>query len=303
MAGLPGGDFTERLAYFALLPWALLRYRSDLVVEDFGAPFSTVAVPWMTTRPVVGVVQWLFAKEKSRQYHLPFAWVERLGVRSHYRMIAVSDDLGLVLADLNRRAAVSVVANGLDDGAFVDYDRPRSGIAYLGRLEVAQKGLDLLLEAFAQVVEQIDQTLVIAGDGPDRQVLGDLARSLGIEDRVRFAGRIAAGDRFAWLASAELVAMPSRYETFGMVAAEALAVRTPVVAFDIPCLRALVDDTVGARVAAFDVGEFADALRSLSRDAAGTRHLGSAGPARIRGLRWDDLAVEQGRIYRQAVDQ
>jgi glycogen synthase len=260
-------------------------------------------VPWMTTRPVVGVVQWLFAKEKSRQYHLPFAWVERLGVRSHYRMIAVSDDLGLVLADLNRRATVSVVANGLDDDAFVAYDRPRSGIAYLGRLEVAQKGLDLLLEAFARVADETDQTLVIAGDGPDRQVLGDLAQSLGIEDRVRFVGRIAAADRFAWLASAELVAMPSRYETFGMVAAEALAVRTPVVAFDIPCLRALVDDTVGARVAAFDVGEFADALRSLSRDASRTRDLGSAGPARIRGLRWDHLAVEQGRIYRQAIDE
>ena len=79
--------------------------------------------------------------------------------------------------------------------------------------------------------------------------------------------------------------------------------RTPVVAFDIPCLRALVDDTVGARVAAFDVGDFADALRSLSLDAARARHLGSAGPGRIRGLRWDDLAVEQGRIYRQAVDE
>jgi glycosyltransferase involved in cell wall biosynthesis/O-antigen/teichoic acid export membrane protein len=303
MAGLPGGDFAERLAYFAFLPWALLRYRSDLVVEDFGAPFSTVAVPWMTTRPVVGVVQWLFAKEKSQQYHLPFAWVERLGVRSHYRMIAVSDDLGLVLSELNRRAAVSVVANGLDDDAFVGYDRPRSGIAYLGRLEVAQKGLDLLLEAFARVAEEIDQTLVIAGDGPDRQVLGDLARSLGIEDRVRFVGRIGADERFAWLASAELVAMPSRYETFGMVAAEALAVRTPVVAFDIPCLRALVDDTVGARVAAFDVGAFADALRSLSLDTVRSRHLGSAGPERIGGLHWGDLAAEQGHIYRQALEE
>ena len=81
--GIAGGDFPERLAYFAALPYALLRYRSDLVVEDFGAPFSSVAVPWMTSRPVLGVVQWLFAAEKSAQYHLPFSWVERVGVRSH----------------------------------------------------------------------------------------------------------------------------------------------------------------------------------------------------------------------------
>ena len=92
--GLVGSDFTERLAYFAALPWALMRYRSDLVVEDFGAPFSSVAVPWLTSRPVVGMVQWLFAEEKSIQYHLPFSWVERAGVRAHRRLITVSVDLG-----------------------------------------------------------------------------------------------------------------------------------------------------------------------------------------------------------------
>lgn len=302
IAGLPGGDFTERLAYFAFIPWALFRYRSDLVVEDFGAPFSTVAVPWMTTRPVLGVVQWLFAREKSQQYHLPFSWVERVGVRSHYRMIAVSEDLGLVLTNLNRRARVAVIGNGLDERAFTDYNFPRFGIVYLGRLEIDQKGLDLLLEAYARITNDIDQPLVIAGDGPDDKTLKDLALSLGIGDRVQFIGRVASENRFALLASADVVAMPSRYETFGMVAAESLAVRTPVVAFDIPCLRALIDDRVGARVTAFDVNLFADALRSLSLDKTRRHDLGSAGPDRVKGLSWDDLAAEQGRIYESQIN-
>ena len=302
IAGLPGGDFAERLAYFAFLPWALFRYRSDLVIEDFGAPFSSVAVPWMTTRPVVGVVQWLFAKEKSRQYHLPFSWVERMGVRSHDRMIAVSHELGTVLTGLNRRAGVAVIANGLDGAAFLGYDRERSDIVYLGRLEIAQKGLDLLLEAYALIVADIDQSLVIAGDGPDDQVLRDLARSFGIEDRVHFIGRLPAEHRFEQLAASDLVAMPSRYETFGMVAAESLAVGTPVVAFDIPCLRALIDNQVGVSVTAFDVNQLADALRSLCLDEARRRRLGAAGPERVAGLRWDELAAEQGRIYREVID-
>jgi len=302
MAGIPGGDFAERLAYFALLPWALFRYRSDLVVEDFGAPFSTVAVPWMTTRPVVGVVQWLFAKEKSRQYHLPFSWVERVGVQSHNRLIAVSEDLGLRLSDVNPRAKVSVIANGLDEDAYNIHDCSRSGIVYLGRLEIAQKGLDLLFEAFARIADDVDEMLVIAGDGPDDQTLKDLALSLGIKDRVRFVGRVAIEDRFELLASADLVAMPSRYETFGMVAAESLAVRTPVVAFDIPCLRALIDNTVGARVTAFDVSEFADALRSLSLDEPRRKHLGSSGPQRVAHLRWNELSAEQGEIYWELVN-
>ena len=117
-SGLALGDFPARLAYFAALPWTLFRHRSDLVVEDFGAPFSTVAVPWLTARPVIGSVQWLFAAEKSRQYHLPFSWVERLGVRAHRNMVAVSDDLGAELRNRNPRARVTVIANGLDPGAF-----------------------------------------------------------------------------------------------------------------------------------------------------------------------------------------
>ena len=273
------GTSGRNSAYFACLPWALLKYDSDLVIEDFGAPFSSVAVPWMTARPVLGVVQWLFANEKSKQYHLPFSVVERLGVRSHRRMIAVSDDLGAELTERNPRAEVTVVANGLDEGAFDSYDRSRSGIAYLGRLEAAQKGLDLLLEAFAQVADQIEQDLILGGDGPDRDDLVAQADRLGIGDRVRFVGRIAAADRFDWLAGADLVAMPSRYETFGMVAAEALAVATPVVAFDIPCLRALVDEDVGRRVPAFEVEAFAAALLALAHDARLRRELGDAGPA------------------------
>jgi amino acid adenylation domain-containing protein len=298
-AGVPGADFPERLTYFAALPLVLLRYPSDVVVEDFGAPFSSVAVPWMTGRPVVGVVQWLFAREKSLQYHLPFHWVEALGVRSHRAMIAVSDDLGAALAARNPSAEVTVVANGLDAAAFEHYDRERTGIAYLGRLEIAQKGLDLLIEAYARIAGAVDQDLFLAGDGPDRPALVELAGELGVGDRVHFVGRVDAADRFAWLAGADLVAMPSRYETFGMVAAEALAVGTPVVAFDIPCLRALVDADVGARVPAFDVGAFAEAVRALAVDAGLRRRLGDRGPERVGDLRWDELARQQADVYRR----
>jgi amino acid adenylation domain-containing protein len=296
-----GGDFLERLAYFATIPLSLLRYRSDLVVEDFGAPFSSVAVPWMTRRPVIGVVQWLFAVEKSKQYHLPFAMVESIGVRSHRRLVAVSDDLGAVLAGRNPAAEVTVVANGLDSGAFATYEVPRRGIGYLGRLEIAQKGLDLLLESYARVAGSVDQDLYLAGDGPDRRVLAEMTERLGIAERVHFVGRVPADERFEWLAGCDLVAMPSRYETFGMVAAEALAVRTPVVAFDIPCLRALVDDSVGARVAPFSVEEFACALESMAASARKRRRLGEGGPARVAKLNWDELADAQGGIYAEVL--
>jgi phosphoheptose isomerase/glycosyltransferase involved in cell wall biosynthesis/O-antigen/teichoic acid export membrane protein/polysaccharide pyruvyl transferase WcaK-like protein len=300
--GLPFGRFTSVLAYFATIPYALVRYPSDLVVEDFGAPFSTIGVPWMTGRPVVGVVQWLFARDKARQYHLPFHLVESAGLRAHRQLVAVSEELATTLRQRNRRATVVAVQNGLEDDAFrAPSSAPRANIVYLGRLEIAQKGLDLLLAAFAEVAHQIDADLVIGGDGPDRPTLEAAARRLRIAGRVRFVGRVDSADRLDFLAGAALVAMPSRFESFGMVAAEALAVGTPVVAFDIPCLRALVTPETGELVPSFRTDLFGRALCRLMHDPERRDRIGRSGPASLAPLRWDLVADQQGAEYRRAL--
>jgi glycosyltransferase involved in cell wall biosynthesis/O-antigen/teichoic acid export membrane protein len=301
-AGIAAGPWVSVLSYFAAIPLILWRNPSDLVVEDFGAPFSSVAVPWLTSRPVVGVVQWLFAEQKREQYHLPFHLIERFGVRAHRRLIAVSGELGQILEERNHRAEVAVVPNGLDANACVTRRPPRRGIAYLGRIEIAQKGLDLLLRSYAKVAGQIEQDLHIGGDGPDRAALEDLAHALGVSSRVHFIGRVAADDRFQWLAGADLLAMPSRYETFGMVAAEALAVATPVVAFDIPCLREVVGEDAGVLVPPFDVDRYSQALRAVASDPSLAAELGRSGPAQVASLRWETLASSQGQLYRAALE-
>jgi glycosyltransferase involved in cell wall biosynthesis len=281
------------LSYFAFLPWALLRYPSELVLEDFAAPFSSIAVPWLTSRPVIGIVQWLFAKEKAAQYRLPFHWVERFGVASHRHLLAVSEDLGAELRRRNPQATVFVVENGLPDEAFQPRERARKNILFLGRLEIMQKGLDMLLQAFASVAHTTDSELLIAGAGPDEQKIRDLTRRLGVAHRVVFVGHVPPADRFELLASAELVAMPSRYETYGLVAAEALAVGTPVVAFDIPCLRSIVAGAGGVLVPAFDTNAYARALASTLSDGALRSRLGNAGRQTVGHLRWDDVAEKQ----------
>ena len=297
--GLPVGYFGSLLSYFAAVPWALWRYDSELVVEDFAAPFSSVAVGYLTRRPVLGVAQWLFASDKARQYHLPFHVIEQIGLRSHRRLIAVSEDMAEAVRTRNPTATVSVIPGGLPVEAFEDWARPRGDILYLGRLEIYQKGLDLLLEAFAKIADVIPQRLVIAGDGPDRHAVEAMASALGLRDRVRFVGWIPPDGRFEWLAGADFIAMPSRYESFGLVAAEALAVETPVVAFEIPCLREIVGSDVGAIVPKGDVDALAKAMRALSVDPARRAALGAAGKAKVAHLTWDLAADAQGAIYRE----
>jgi glycosyltransferase involved in cell wall biosynthesis len=190
-----------------------------------------------------------------------------------------------------------VIGNGLPDEAFVNRDGPRKGILYLGRLEIAQKGIDMLLAAFAAIAPYTDRTLTIAGAGPDEEEIRALAESVGVADRVLFIGQVAPADRFDLLASAELVAMPSRYETFGMVAAEALAVGTPVVAFDIACLRAIVLPSSGVLVQPFDIDAYAAALYRILSDDWLRNSLGDSGRVSVDRLRWDGIAEVQRDLY------
>jgi glycosyltransferase involved in cell wall biosynthesis len=168
------GRTVSFLSYFVSVPFSLLMFPSDIVVEDFAAPFSSIAVPWLTRRPVIGVVQWLFAREKATQYRLPFHLVEQLGLHSHTDLIAVSEDLASELRERNPNADVTVIANGLDADAFTPRHLERSNSFYLGRLELAQKGLDLLIEAFAVVATDSDTDLLIGGDGPDEAAIRGL---------------------------------------------------------------------------------------------------------------------------------
>ncbi len=99
----------------------------------------------------------------------------------------------------------------------------------VGRL-VPQKGWDVAIRAFAQVVKQRPAQLAIAGVGPDEAALSRLIAELGLADHVHLLGFQA--QPLGWMAAADLVLMSSRYEGFGNVLVEALAVGTPVVSTD-----------------------------------------------------------------------
>ncbi len=293
--------FTRTLGY-ALTAVRECRSRpADLVVEDFFAPVSSAAAPLWSGRPTVGVVQWLNAREKARQYRVPFHLVERFGVRRHRRLVAVSHHVGATLQTLNPTATVEVIGNGIPSTAVLTHRAPGPDVLFVGRLEIAQKGPDLLLRAWELASPRIDGDLVLAGSGPDEARLRGLVERAGLTDRVRFAGRVDEQGALELMAGARLVAMASRFETFGMVAVEALATGTPVVAFDIDALREVLPSGCTRRVPAFDVEAFAAELVSAHRD---DEWIAAAAPRARRfaaGFDWDVLAARQEAVYADAV--
>lgn len=296
----------DRLAYFALLGPVILRTPHDLVVEDFGAPFSVAGSPLLTRRPVVASVQWLFAREMRAKYRLPFDAVERVGLHLYDDFVVVSDWLGERVRTRRPGAVVETVPNGVEPALFALEPARREHLLFLGRLDVAQKGGDLLFGVYERVVGRLGEAappLVVAGDGPDRAAMVRAAERAGVAGRVRFVGHAVGDAKRELLARAHAVLMPSRHETFGMVAVEAQAAGTPVVVFDVGPLREIAGGGDARLVPPFDLDAFAEAAIELIRSPVAAGTASAVGRAWARRYDWDTIADAVDAHFGRAVER
>lgn len=174
----------------------------------------------------------------------------------------------------------------------------------IGR-HVAQKGLDLLLAAWARVIaSRPDARLHIVGDGPLQAGLRAQAEALGLAASVEWIA--PTRDVEAQFRQAALFVLPSRYEGMPLALLEAQALGVPAVAFDCPTgPRDILTPDTGVLVPAGDVKAFADAILALLADAGRRRAMAFAAIARSREQfslshhfeRWTDLAR---RVEREA---
>ena len=192
------------------------------------------------------------------------AWAIELGMCSPRQIMAIPNGI----ADVGRNREVGLAElrreMGAEDGDLV--------ILSMARL-AADKGLEYLIEAAAMLphTERRIQ-IVIAGDGPERDRLEQLASHLGVTDRVRFLGfREDVGDL---LAASDLVVLPSLREGLSIALLEAMAAGKPIIATSIGSQREVASHAEMARLV-----PPADA-RALERShCAAGRRSGADGPA------------------------
>lgn len=173
-------------------------------------------------------------------------------------------------------------------------------IGAVGRL-TPQKRFHLLLEAMPRVLaKRADARLVVIGTGPDEAALVEQSRRLGFAGQVLFAGH--RQDVAECLPAFDVLAMPSLYESQGLVMVEALAARVPVVASDLPCFHE-IDGHRGA-VTFCDVTSpqaLADAVLRLLGDAHAREHAGLAGNLRARHYSAEAHAAAVCALYDEHV--
>ncbi len=174
---------------------------------------------------------------------------------------------------------VEVIWNGIPTRPL----RPRLStpptVAFAGRL-VKEKGINILLKAFADVVKQIPSArLLIAGAGPERENLDALISSLGISSHVAMLGHLSRSEVERIFDGAWVQAVPSLWaEPFGIVAVEAMMRGTAVVASGTGGLSEIVQDgETGFIVPPGDVNALAESLLKLLNNCELSERMGRAG--------------------------
>ena len=134
----------------------------------------------------------------------------------------------------------------------------------IGRL-VPQKGFDMLIKAFALVLESTSARLIILGEGPNRPELEALAHGLGITERVHMPG--FETNPYAWMKRAKVFVLSSRYEGLSNALVEAMACGCSVVAIESAtgARETLLDGRAGRLVTTNDIQILADAIRETLR--------------------------------------
>ncbi|MEW6332629.1 MAG: glycosyltransferase, partial [Pseudomonadota bacterium] len=242
---------------------------------------------------------------------------------AHERWLAKVADRIIVPAERERQnlltfyhapaERVSIIPCGVDPDAFKPRDRLAArrmlGLAadaqialYVGRF-APLKGIDRLFAAVARLKERFPRLhlLVIGGDGPDAQStrgLQQLVHELGVGSRTSFLGRIDQRELPPYYSAADLLAVTSHYESFGLVVLEALACGTPVLSTPVGAVETIIRNGVNGEVvaspAAADVAE--GMARILSRPPqrrASTRRI----RASVENYSWDKVARAVRQSY------
>jgi glycosyltransferase involved in cell wall biosynthesis len=207
------------------------------------------------------------------------------------------------------RDRITAIHHGVDHAPATDDEvaRVRSDTAigaapyvvWVGTLE-PRKNLGTLIEAFARFVARVDAPHRLVLVGPSGWLAGAedaAARAAVLGDRVVFTGGVRRDELRALYRGADVLALPSRHEGFGLAVVEAMAQGTPVLASDLPVLREVGGD-VARYVPVGDVDAWTEALGALLGDDALRATLAAAGIAHARAFTWERSARAHLEVYR-----
>lgn len=286
---------------------------SALAAEQLRAQLM---IPHVATFHTLGEV-----KNRAR----PAEMEPELRIRAERKAIATADCIIAVSPDEKDNLIsiygaqpdnVKVIPCGVDLGLFQPMDKEKvlcelglsehsNILLYVGRIEPF-KGIDTLLRAIARLEDNKDLRFLIVGGDSDSDGelvrLRSLASKLGIEGRVIFWGAVEHDKMPIFYNAAHACVIASYYESFSLVAVEALACGTPVVAPRVGGLATIIKDgEAGYLIDEFSSEVFAQRLEWLLGDKELRRRMGNAARPSVMDYAWSIVARQVLGVYEELI--
>jgi glycosyltransferase involved in cell wall biosynthesis len=259
----------------------------------------------------------LFNKKKNRRLKRFYeTLIENRNLNKATAIHFTTEEEMRLVEPLKLKAPGIVIPNGLDANKYVNlpsYGKFRDKynlnntkiILHFGRINF-KKGLDILVKAFAQVAhKQDDVRLVIAG--PDNEDFGVEVRKWLTQENVSskaiFTGMLQGNEALEVLRDADIFALPSYTENFGMAVVEAMACGLPVVISNKVNIWREIDEAKVGLVTSCDVDEVAVSFLKLLNDENERNRLGEAGKIFVKqSYSWDSIIKKLLLSYKEIVN-
>jgi glycosyltransferase involved in cell wall biosynthesis len=296
--------------------------RPDVIhVHDWLTASAGVASKHMLRVPLVMTFHSTEASRSALSSSPESAMVEGLewwGSFEAARIIAVSNWMkNQVISQFKVPAMkVSEIPNAVDMAKFeraVDIEVTRRRwnvkpgeqlITAVGRL-TAQKGFDDLIRAYPLILKAVPGAkLLVIGDGYMRGELNGLATREHVSAGTTLAGFIPDSDLIDAIKSSDVVAVPSRFEPFGIIALEAMAARVPLIASRVGGLAEIVEDSVdGLATEPNSPRSIADATVRVLSDPKMAKRLVKKASEKVKSYTWEHSAIETVKTYDSAIEE
>lgn len=266
----------------------------DLIIEDF-APWNPIFSKIFRSNSILQLHhrEGFNILKKYNLLGIPFYLIEVFYPKWFRYILTVSEE---TKTKFNVKA--TVISNGIH---ITQSDRIRLGnyLLYVGRIDVHNKGLDLLLNATLA----LKQNLTIIGKGKDEKRMKQLIDKHGLGSYVKYKGYLDEEAKNSAIGNSRLLVLPSRFEGQGIVALEAAAMGKPVVVSDIPELKYVVDNGFGISFRKGDSEDLAEKIRYLWDRPDLIREMGERGKKYASQFTWDRIADEYERYLYQVLNQ
>lgn len=280
-----------------IFPFLLIKHviKNDYIIwiENFTPPFSFSLLPIFARNSLIGFAQMLAGEDMERKYKLPFTLIEKIGLKLYKNITVINESDAQKLIKTHPSVNLQVIPVGVELPD-IRKTATEKHLLYIGRIEINQKGLDLLIDSYSKsgLVNKIP--LVIAGTGvkSELDILKKHIKKNNLEKYISVVGRVSGKEKVDLFLQAYAVIVPSRFETFCITALESMSYCKPVIAFDIPGLSWAPNGLI-IKNKKFDCKLLANSISTIVKDKSKRMKLGEDSRKFAQSFNWNRI----GNMY------